>query len=122
MWISPLVMVPVLSRHRVSTRARSSTEASSRRSASLRASLMTPAMKAMLVSNTNPSGTIATAAATTPVSASCQPSLAAIRRHINSAATGGISSINTRRIRLTPERSSESTSENRLASSANDAA
>ncbi len=91
--ILPVVIVPVLSRHRVSTRARSSTDASSRSKACLRASVITPAMNARLVSRTRPSGTIATAAATTPARASSQSSLTSSRRQNSSAATGGMSNI-----------------------------
>ncbi len=64
--ISPVVMVPVLSRHSVSTLASSSTDASSLASALRRARATTPVMNARLVSSTSPSGTMATAAATVP--------------------------------------------------------
>ena len=70
--IAPVVIVPVLSRQRVSTRASSSTDASSLASAWRRARAITPVMKLRLVSSTSPSGTIATAAATVLWSASCQ--------------------------------------------------
>ena len=106
----------------MSTRASSSTEASSRSSAWRRASVTTPAMNARLVSSTSPSGTIATHAATTPDSASCQPSPVRSRRQNSTAATGGISNIRNVRIRLTPRRSSEPTRVNRRASSASVAA
>ncbi|CAB4825350.1 unannotated protein [freshwater metagenome] len=113
----PVVIVPVLSRHKVSTRARSSTEANSRRSAFFFDSEITPAMNAMLVNNTNPSGTIATEAATTPDRAMRQsPSLLCISRQNNRMAIGGIANIKTFRILLTPERSSELTRENLRAS------
>ena len=110
--ISPVVIVPVLSRQRVSTRASSSTEASSLASACRRASAMTPAMNARLVSSTRPSGTIATAAATVPWSASCQPRP---RRcpaggAAGAATRGGMMNVSHRRIVLTPLRSSLSAS------------
>jgi hypothetical protein len=120
--ISPVVMVPVLSRQRVSTRASSSTEASSRSRAFWRDSFTTPAMNATLVSSTRPSGTIATAAATVPARASCQSSLVSSSRHSSTRATGGRAIIRNRRIWLIPVRSSEWTSVNRRASPAKEAA
>ena len=69
--ISPVVIVPVLSRQRVSTRAKSSTVASSFAKALFLAIATTPATNERLVRSTNPSGTIATAAATEPCNAFC---------------------------------------------------
>ena len=120
--ISPVVMVPVLSRHNVSTRASSSTEASSRSSALRRDSFTTPAMNATLVSSTRPSGTMDTAAATVPERASCQSSLVSSNRHSSTRASGGRAIIRNRRIRLIPVRSSECTSVKRRASPASEAA
>ena len=120
--ISPVVMVPVLSKHSVSTRASSSTEASSLARARRRARASTPAMNDRLVSSTKPSGTMATAAATVPRSASCQRSSVPRRRNPSRAAAGGIITVSQRRITFTPRRSSLPASLNRLASAARRAA
>ena len=63
-------------------------------------------------------GHLATDAATTPDSASRQPSPVSSSRQKSTAATGGINSMRNFRIRLIPCRSSEPTSVNRRASSA----
>ena len=115
--ISPVVIVPVLSKQRTSTRASSSTLASSFASACLRASAITPERKAIEMSNTRPSGTIATAAATVPTRASCQLSSASSRERNSSPAAGGMMKTSHLRIRLTPLRNSDSASLNCLASS-----
>ena len=120
--ISPVVIVPVLSRQRVSTLASSSTAASSLARARRRARAITPATNASEVSRTSPSGTIATAAPTVPRSASCQRSSAPSRRQNSRALAGGISHTSTRRIRFTPVRNSESTRVKRRASSLSAAA
>ena len=120
--ISPVVMVPVLSRHSVSTRARSSTDASSRASARRRARVMTPTMNERLVSSTRPSGTMATAAATIPRRASGQWSSVTSSRRSNSPAAGGMTMVSQRSTRSTPVRSSLSTKVKRRASSARVAA
>ena len=104
----PVVRVPVLSRQSTDTRARSSTEASSRESTFWRANAITPARKARLVNSTKPSGTIATAAATVPRSASRHPGSEFIRRQNRTNDTGGMMNTSTRRTRFTPRRSSES--------------
>ena len=120
--ISPVVMVPVLSRHNTSTRASNSTEASSLHSARRRAKATTPVMNARLVRRTRPSGTMATAAATVPRSASGHWSSVASRRSSNSPAAGGMITTSQRRMALTPARSSLSASLNRRASSDREAA
>ena len=111
-------MVPVLSRQSTSTLASSSTVASSFARAFLRASARIPAMNAMLVNSTSPSGTIATAAPTVPRRASCQRSSSARSRQRSSSDTGGMIHVSQRRTRSTPERSSELTRRNTLAWSA----
>ncbi len=65
-----LVRVPVLSMHSVSTRASPSMAASSWTSTRRRASRIAPTAKAIEVSSTRPSGTIAPTPATEPRSAS----------------------------------------------------
>ena len=120
--ISPVVIVPVLSRQSVSTRASSSTEESSFARARRRARAMTPTMNERLVRRTRPSGTIATAAATVPRRASCQRSSVMRRRSISRPAAGGMISVSQRRMTLTPPRSSLSDILNWRASSASDAA
>ena len=120
--ISPVVMVPVLSRHNTSTRASSSMEASSRAKARRRARATTPTMNERLVSRTSPSGTMATAAATVPRRASSQRSSVTSRRSRSRPAAGGMMRVSHHRMTSTPERSSLSTSVNRRASSARDAA
>ena len=120
--MSPVVIVPVLSRHRVSTRASSSTDASSRASALRRARATTPVMNDKLVSSTRPSGTMATAAATVPRSASCQRSSVASSLPRSSTVASGMIHVRRRRITLTPPLSSLPASLNRRASSARRAA
>ena len=62
--ILPSVRVPVLSRHRTSTRASVSMQKSSWTRVFLRPKLMTPTASAMLMSSTSPSGIIPSTAAT----------------------------------------------------------
>ena len=126
-----MVMVPVLSRHSVSTRANNSTDANSLAKAWRLASTITPARKDTLVSSTRPSGTIATDAATVPLRASCHITLAdfmmfmsfAVSRRMHSKiATGGMMAVSQCNILLISLLSLLSTNLNRLASSASCAA
>lgn len=111
----PVVIVPVLSRHSTSTRAKTSTVESCLANAFLRASRSTPATKARLVSSTRPSGTMATAAATVPRRASCQTSsLLRSETKSSSDATGMTATIH-RSTRLMPSRSEEAAVANRRA-------
>ena len=114
--ISPVVMVPVLSRHNTSTRARTSTVESCLASALRRESSRTPATKARLVRRTRPSGTMATAAATVPWRASCQRS-SATSSLINSRPDAiGMMIVSHLRMRSTPWRSCDSAALNVRAS------
>ena len=112
-----MVMVPVLSRQSTSTWASSSTVASSFAKALRRARTITPTTKANEVRSTRPSGTIATAAPTVLRKASCQPLLLVSKATSKSPAANGTTTTSTRRILLTPSRSSELTKVNRRASS-----
>ncbi len=94
--MAPVVIVPVLSRHSVSTRASSSTEANSLAKARRRANTITPVMNARLVSSTSPSGTMATTAATVPRSASCQRFSVPRSRNSSSSAAGGMITVSQR--------------------------
>ena len=82
--ISPVVMVPVLSRQSTSARARVSMPASSCTSVFLRPSLITPTAMAMLVSRIRPSGIMPIMAATesgTAVFASCTKGMGFSENH-----------------------------------------
>ena len=116
--MSPVVIVPVLSRQRTSTRASTSTVESCFAKARRRAMASMPATKAMLVSRTNPSGTIATEAATVPCTASCQRSSASSNDRNNSTEATGMMAMSHFRMRLIDVRSSESAMVKRLASAA----
>ena len=112
------MIVPVLSRHKTSTRANISTDASSLHKARCLAKATTPVMKERLVSRTSPSGTIATAEATVPRKASSHRSSVDKSLRSKRPTEGGMIIINQRSIVSTPERKSLSTSLKRRASSA----
>ena len=114
--MSPVVMVPVLSRHSTSTRASTSTVDRCLARALRRASATIPAMNDRLVSSTNPSGTIATAAATVPSSASCQRSSASSRLTNKKIEATGMITVSQRRIVSMPRRSADCATANCLAS------
>ena len=82
----------------------------------LRASRVAPTAKAMLVSSTRPSGTMATRPATEPCTASTTPTSAASCADTNKIAVGIINQLTILMTWLTPDRSSLLTSENRRAS------
>ena len=69
---SPLVIVPVLSKHKTSTLAKTSVAGNSWISVSHLESLITATTKVALVKSTRPSGTIPTIPETEPKTASCQ--------------------------------------------------
>ena len=81
-----------------------------------RARTITPTTKANDVNSTSPSGTIATAAPTVLRKASCQP-LSLVKSASSRPAANGTITTSTRRILLTPSRSSEFTKVKRRASS-----
>ena len=123
----PVVMVPVLSRHSVSTRARTSTAGSSWTRTRRRARRSEAVAKLTLVSSTSPWGTMPTTpamAATVamrqaPVArAACQPPAALICDQASSSATGTMTQEIQRRTRSVPSWSSEPTLEKRRASRA----
>ena len=114
----PSVRVPVLSMHSTSIRARPSTAGSSCTSTRRRASRTTATEKAIEVSKTSPSGTIATVPATAPDSAGRQAPSARYWLTNRSAAVGTIAHVTYFKIRSMPLRSSERVSVNRRASSA----
>jgi hypothetical protein len=101
------VMVPVLSIHSTSTRAKPSTAGNSRVRTLRRASVIADTAKAMLVSSTNPCGTIATNAATVLVTPSAMVAPMRNCAHTRSAPTGMIAVPTTRRMLLMPFTRSE---------------
>jgi hypothetical protein len=118
---SPAVIVPVLSKHSTSTRARISTAGSSCTSTCRRPSRTTPTANATLTSSTSPSGTMWTVPATAPRRASLRPwerSWLATSR----IAVGTSSQVTNVTMRSTPARSSERARVKRRASSASWAA
>ena len=82
-----------------------------------RARTITPTTKANEVNSTSPSGTIATAAPTVLLKASCQPPSLVKSASSSRPAANGTITTSTRRILLTPSRSSELTNVKRRASS-----
>ena len=113
---SPSVRVPVLSRQITSTRARPSMAASSWVSTFWRARRVALTAKAMLVSSTSPSGTMATRPATEACTASIRPRSERICAVMSSAAVGSISQPTHLMIWLMPSRSSDFTRVKRRAS------
>ncbi len=114
------MIVPVLSVHTMSTRARPSMAASSCTSTWRRPRRNTLAVKAMLVSSTSPSGIMLPTPATVPRMASPTESSvdSASWLKMSRMAMGMMSHVTNFRMRSVPRRSSERTNENRLASDA----
>ena len=97
--ISPVVMVPVLSRHSTSTRARVSMPYSSCTSVLRLPSRTTPTASATLVSRISPSGIMPTMAATAPGTASFTGTRCSHTCLPSSASPMGTSAMDTKRTR-----------------------
>ena len=116
--MSPVVIVPVLSRQITSTRARVSTAGSSWTRVSRRASRTTPTANAIVVISTSPSGTMETTPPTVLRSASGTEAFARSWLNRSRAAVGTSPQLTSLMTRLMPVISSDRARVKRRASSA----